>query len=237
MKKVALIITIITLSLVSCHKAIIKPSDSITSEIRSVGFFDAIEVQDAIDVDITQSSNPQEVVVKTNSNLHKYIVTEIKSGKLIIRLKEHVNIRKNPEIKIHINTSDLSSIELSGASKINLNTTFNTNSLSLKGSGASNFYGSLQTQSLSIDISGATNVGITGHSNYLKAELSGASKVKDFAFNCNDLDINLSGASTGRLTINNSINIVASGASTLFYEGNATIHSIELSGASQIKKN
>ena len=70
----------------------------------------------------------------------------------------------------------------------------------------------------------------------LEAEISGSSDLLDYDLNISNLDINLYGASTAFLSVNESISIKASGASVLNYKGDATIQESELSGSSSIIK-
>ena len=237
MKKIACIIFLVSITLTACRKQGIKPSGEITLVSRNISSYNALEVQDAIEVNVTQSVNNQELVVEANSNLHEYIVTEVISGKLIIRMKNHVNIKKNPTIKVHLTVSSLSAIEASGASKIELLNPYTNSSVEIKLSGASRIFGNITSNYTKLSASGASSAHLLGQMDNMNVDLSGASVLKDFGLIIDSLDIDMSGASTAYLTVNNSINIKATGASTLFYEGDATIDNIDLSGASQVKKN
>jgi hypothetical protein len=237
MKKPTLLFALL-LFLASCHKLVINPSWDISSEIRPMDFFNQIDVRNAIKVEIIQDiSQQQTVVVETNSNLQKYVITEVKSGKLIIRLKKDIRIRKNPTIKVYVTVNDLNEIQISDASNIDFNGTFTCKTMKMNASGASRIQGDVFINNLDLHLSGASELKLYGQIGKLNAKLSGASSLKDFDLNIDALVVELSGASQGRVTVNHSIDIEASGASTLYYKGNPTINSIELSGASNIKKN
>ena len=60
--------------------------------------------------------------------------------------------------------------------------------------------------------------------------------IKDYGLETDHLNAELSGASNVSLTINEEIDIEASGASILKYKGNAVITNQDLSGASSVKK-
>lgn len=236
MKRLALLALLLGVTITSCRKDKIKPSGSVTTEARSVGWFDGIEVDDAIELDLVQSTT-QSVEVTTKANIHQYIVTEIQSGKLIVRIKNNVTIKKNPTIKVKISVADLNSIEAHGASKVEVFGSFVTNSIDFEMSGASRLYGNYILNSGEIEASGASNINISGQIDYLKADVSGATVLKDFDMVVEDLDIEMSGASIASLTVNGTMNVTASGASNLYYEGTGTINSLNLSGASQVNKN
>ena len=103
-------------------------------------------------------------------------------------------------------------------------------------SGASTFLGEVNCNKLYADLSGASNFDASGNANDFDLEVSGASVVRDYGLSIEKLSAELSGASNAFLTIEDEIDVEASGASNLHYKGNATVVRKDLSGASSIKK-
>ena len=58
--------------------------------------------------------------------------------------------------------------------------------------------------------------------------------IDDFNLECNDINLNLSGASIVRLTVNGAIDLDASGSSILEYKGHPTIRHLNLSGSARL---
>jgi hypothetical protein len=77
---------------------------------------------------------------------------------------------------------------------------------------------------------------VSGSSNYFDIEASGASTCRDYGFEINDLHADISGASNLHLTVQNEIEVEASGASNLTYKGNGVIVYQNISGASSVRK-
>ena len=77
---------------------------------------------------------------------------------------------------------------------------------------------------------------IEGTSNLFNIEASGASEINAFGLVSQDLKADISGASTLNITINKTLDVVASGASTVNYRGNGKVVSEDVSGASGINK-
>ena len=220
--------------LASCKK--IKPSKIIITEQRYYETFTELDVSDAFEVDVTYSDSDNKVSVEANQNLQSKIVTDITNGKLTIKLKPNIRIKSSATLKVHIIVPELTKIKASGASRVEFLNELNTNSLNLDLSRASSLKGNLNLNSCNFDLSGASNVELTGNINTAIIELSGASSIGNYNCNIDTLSIDLSGASSGSLTVNEIINIDASGASSLNYKGNGTINTIELTGASSINK-
>ena len=220
--------------LASCKK--IKPSKIIITEQRYYETFTELDVSDAFEVDVTYADSDNKVSVEANQNLQSKIVTDITNGKLTIKLKPNIRIKSSATLKVHITVPELSKIKASGASRIEFLNELNTNNLTLDLSGASSLTGNLNLSSCDFDLSGASNIDVTGNINTAKATLSGASSLSGYGCVIESLTIDLSGASNTSLTVNNTINVKASGASNLNYKGNASINSLDVSGASSINK-
>ena len=238
MKKSILLSAFMTVTLLmgSCNKESVKPSSSITAETRNIKGFDALDVSDAIDVEVTFDQNVESVVVEANSNLHQYILTDVVSGRLKIRIKNNIRIKSGAEIKVYISTTSLDAVGISGASRVEFTNELATSFLVLDMSGASTFHGGVTLTDFDASASGASRIEIWGTSNASTIDLSGASKITDEDFVMNDLNIGLSGASRATLTVNGVMNILASGASSLDYYGTGLIDNLESSGASSVNK-
>lgn len=220
----------------ACKKEVIKPSSDITLEERYLDEFIGVDVSEAMEVTITYSNSAQKVVVEANSNVHPYVLTEVVGGKLKISMKDNVVFRKNATIKVHVTLPEMVFLKASGASEVSFLNQIEANHLDIDASGASEISGSLNAASTSIKLSGASEVNFQGASTLATFNLSGASTFDSFNFQVNDLNADLSGASEVSVTVNNHLNLIASGASEFHYSGNCSIGELSLSGSSTIQK-
>lgn len=220
----------------SCHKERIRPSANITKESRAVAAFTGISVEDAIQVYVDLSSDENNLRVKANQNLHPYIKTEVKSGNLIIRMKRNLILKRNATIKVYVSADKLNRISASGASEIYLLNKLTTDNLSVDASGASRISCSIASTTCSVDASGASNVHISGTVGNAAIDLSGASTMNNHQLVADAASVDLSGASSAFLTVNSSLDVVASGASTFNYLGSPQVNKLNLSGASSVHK-
>ncbi len=237
MKVHGLLIVLIGLSLTfgSCEKSV-KPSDDVTTETRELSGFTSIDVSEAMEVDILFVPGTEQVVVEANSNLHQYVVTEVVGNKLSIHRKGNVKIKPGATIRVYVTASVLNELEVSGASNVEFVNQVQSNSLNLEISDASQFGGSCSSNQVSLKIDGASNVHMSGATQTLTADVSGASSLFDYDFISENLNIDLSGASSASLTVNGVLNVDASGASVLNYKGSGLIQDLKLSGSSTVNK-
>jgi hypothetical protein len=154
---------------------------------------------------------------------------------LVIGLKKFTSIRGNAILNAYIVTNDISKFDLSGASSVTLENQWNTTDGHLGLSGASNFQGEVSSETLRLYMAGASSLDLYGNVTTLNANMSGSSDIRDYDLSIDRLNLDMTGASEAFMSVSESIDIKASGASVLNYKGNAVIERKQLSGASEVK--
>lgn len=228
------IILITSLSLFAfknSSKPCIKGSGNVKTEDRKITGFNSIETSGGFEV-IIKKSNDFNVQIEADENLHANIITEVVSGKLIIRNEKSVCNAK--ELKVTLSMPELTGINCSGASEVKTLDKFNSEKFDLKCSGASELELNIDTKLLTSKLSGASEVKIQGSADTYTLELSGASEVKALDFSAKKCAIVTKGASSCRIAVSEELSIKASGASDIKYKGNPKIISKDISGASDI---
>ncbi len=220
--------------LTSCDHETIRATGEVTTKNYSFTDYTTLKVSDAFTVFVTFSDTEESVQIDANENLHQEIVVKQEQNSLIIRLKNSVTVKGNATLNAYIVTNSLSKFDISGATDVVLQNDWNTTSGEVILSGASEFEGEVSAQHLAIRLSGASDLDLFGATNSLSAKLTGSSTFKDYDLSIDDLTIDLSGASDAHLTINESIDITASGASVLNYKGTPSSITKNLSGASEL---
>jgi hypothetical protein len=207
------------------------------AEVRNVTVFSGIKVSGGINVYLSQSDDYSLAVSASDEKYRDNIKTEVKNGILSISYNDHfARNYGDKKLRAYISFKTLESLEGSGASDIIINGTLASNSMRVKLSGASNIKGSVKITNLSVDLNGASTVIVNGTAENLRIDASGASDIKNYDLQVENCVAKLSGASDIRITITNSITATASGASTLYYEGNPDRKDVATSGASSVSQ-
>ena len=214
----------------------VVPDSNITTMQATYSDYHSLDVSTAFTVYVTFSDTDELIEIEANDNLHQYIEVRKDNGTLKIGLEDNVRIRGNSTLNAYITTRSISGFEASGASKIIVENPVNEDDVHIYLSGASSFLGEINCNRFYADLSGASNINVSGNANDLDLEASGASVFRDYGLNVEKLNGELSGASNAFLTVEDEIDIEASGASNLHYKGDATIIRKDVSGASTVKK-
>jgi hypothetical protein len=187
-------------------------SNNITTEIRDVTDFTGVEIASALDANITFGAEFN-VTVRANDNVQERVIVRRNGDVLEVRLASG-NYREI-DVTIDVTMPDLESVEVSGASKVEV-------------------AGFATMEDLFVDVSGASNLDFESTTvTNLNASISGASTAFLFSLTATKADVNISGASTLSLRATNLISGSVSGASTLRFRGNPDI-TANASGASSI---
>ncbi len=208
------------------------------AQVRKLSGFSGIDVSGAIDVYISQGKEDAVAVSAGNKELVDRIKTEIKNNVLYIHLDSHgFNWKSwtNNKIKAYITVNNLKRIEASGACNVKSANKLSFNDLSIELSGASDLSANIDVARLNLDLSGASALKLNGKATTAKISSSGASAVKSYDLVIDNCDIIASGASDVRITVTKELNTKASGASSIYYKGDAIIREFNSSGASSIK--
>ncbi len=207
------------------------------AEVRTVTAFTGIKVSGGINVFMSQGEDYGMAASASDPQYRDKIKSETRNGILEISYSDHFEKHFGDlKLRVYISFKNLESIEGSGACDFILSDTLNASSVLVKLSGACEIKGPVKLTNLELNLSGASTVKIEGITQNLKVSASGASDVKNYGLTVENCIAKISGASDVRVTVTNSITASASGASTLYYDGDPEKRQIATSGASSISQ-
>lgn len=231
------LLAILSFSLIftSCNDDLsVVPSSKVTTTNFPASGVSQLDVSDVFNVYVSFSATEESVQVEANENLHSLIEMSQSGNKLIVGLQKNTSISGAPVLNVYIKTATLSSVKAEGASSVEFENLLETTRFDVEITGASKVSGSIKVDKLVANLTGASLLDVSGESNSFDIDASGASEMSDFDFVSNSLTANLSGASDIMLTVNEKLNVTATGASNVYYKGNGIIESQNLSDASKI---
>ncbi|HTQ26854.1 MAG TPA: head GIN domain-containing protein [Puia sp.] len=217
------------------QKAIINDPNA---ERRYAYNFRAIEVSSAIDLYLSQDDQEAVAVSAKDVKSRDRIKTEVSNGVLKIWYDsegwkwDH----GNRMLKAYVSFKTLERLSASGASNVFVDGFISGNRFDLRLSGASDFKGGVKLDDLKIDQSGASDVSISGSVKTVSINASGASDVKGYELVTDSCSVKATGASDIHISVNKELNAHASGASSIYYKGDAVIRELHSSGASSVSK-
>jgi hypothetical protein len=245
------LVGILCLGVSSCRSfGYVEGTGPVVNQTYDLTDYKNVEISNAFGFGITRSDN-YSVTVSAHQNIFDHIEIKKSGDSLIVRMKP--GSYTNSETRAIIGMPDLSSLNVSGASRGSVKGFRSSNSLNITSSGASQtevdieagktqveisgaskFTGTLIAQDSRFNLSGASTAEISGSASQGNIEASGASRFNSPTFKMQNTTVSVSGASTAKILTSGTLNIEASGASTVTYSGAPQIKGLNVSGASHV---
>ena len=221
----------VALVLAGCSR--ITGSGNVITKPISVSPFSKLEVGSAFEVTVS-FGDQSALTLHVDDNVANYVDAGVSGQTLHIGLKRGTSV-SNATLKADVTAPSLTSIELSGASRVHLSGELSGRSAKVTASGASRLDGSIRMDEIALSLSGASNATLSGTAARLVVSGSGASQVEAVDVQSTDLEISLSGASVATVAVSGTISAELSGASNLRYKGSPRFSKKAVSGASTIE--
>ena len=200
------------------------------------GSFNNINVSGGIQLFLSQYNDESAAVSAPTEQGKNSIKTLIENNTLKI-FQEGGNWHTNHKyVKVYVAFKMLEKLQISGACKVQVVGSIRSPLFILNITGGSNFNGGIQVNNLEMDLSGASEVKIRGSASKVSILATGASDIKGFGLITDTCNVKASGASDINISVNKEINANSTGASNIYYQGEAVINKIQKSGAGTIRK-
>ena len=218
--------------------AILLISGCITTEItaqetRDLKPFTGIGIGISADVFYTQG-NGHVIKIEGNERDVKDLITEVENGYLKIKYDDW-RIKRS-KLTIHITSSELEKVAMSGSGKFRAEKNVSSDEMILKisGSGVVQF-SSLEADEMEVSISGSGNAVLEkGSADEMGVKISGSGKLLAEQFGVEELEAAISGSGSCRITVEDELNARISGSGSVYYHGNPEVNSVA-SGSGKVR--
>ncbi|MFI5188144.1 MAG: head GIN domain-containing protein [Chitinophagales bacterium] len=213
----------------------IRGNGNITTQNRSAGQFNSIDVSGSINVYVKQDSTPS-IKVEADDNLLQYIETVNDGDMLRIKTQEGYNINSSRGIKVYVSAATFKKFEASGACDIFSDGSIKTSSdIDIDLSGSCDATLDVNSPKIRADLSGACTVKLKGQTRDFDIQGSGSTSLKCYDLLAENVDLDISGAGDAQVYASVKLSGSISGAADVEYKGTAQTD-IHTSGASSVKK-
>lgn len=203
-----------------------------SKDLNIFRIFEELDVRGNVDVEI-RNGNTYSVQKIGPDNILKYLRINQSGNELEIEMDEdHFNFKTRP--KVIITMPVLVGLKLSGTSNCESDH-FGGQYLKIELSGASKANMDVEYGELNVNISGVSHLYIQGNTKAIDFEVSGASHIYSQNLTMTNVGLNLSGVSEIKLGPSKTITGELSGASKLEYTGNPALQ-VSSSGVSKIRQ-
>lgn len=204
-------------------------------EKRDVSDFNELSVSSAFIVEI-RVGNTESLEIEVDEEYMEDVITEVRSGKLILKLRDSRYTRRMRESpRAYLTVKSLDRIDASGAVKIESEDELKGRKMDIELSGASVINLELDVDELYIEASGACVINMEGRAKEQTVRTTGATTYRAYDLESEVADIRVTGAGSARVSVSDKLDVRASGASSIRYKGSPSVSS-STSGASSVKR-
>lgn len=238
MRKLYIPLLCVTILFASCDMVFDKRIDgngNIVTQERNINSADRIKTMGSFDVLVIKGATPS-VKIEADENLIPYIITGNEDGALVIRTKEHYNIRSDDKIKITVTTNQLEEVEVNGSGNLKGEGKFSGSdhlTISIAGSGDVNL--DVNTPKIESDIAGSGNITLSGETRSSKISIAGDGDYNAHDLKSEDVEIHISGSGNTKVFAENNLDIHIAGSGDVSYKGNASVKQ-DIAGSGKIVK-
>lgn len=204
-------------------------------EKRDVSGFDELSISSAFVVEISVGSS-ESLEIEADDRYIDDVITEVRGGKLIIKMRETRGRRRmNESPRAYLTVKSLKSIHASGAVKVETRDELKADRMEIILSGASILDLQLNVEELYLQASGACVINVEGDAKEQTVKTTGATTYRAYDLESEIADIRVTGAGSARVSVSEKLDVRASGASSIRYRGRPSVNS-NTSGASSVKR-
>lgn len=215
----------------------IKGNGNVITVDRSVGEYDAIDMTGFYDVEFIEGKEGN-LTITGEENLLKYIITEIKDGKLILKTEKGYNLQisNRKGIKITVPVAQIEAVYLSGSGDITSRMTLKSGAFKTTISGSGDITLNLDVKDLKTTISGSGDINLSGTADTFDVSISGSGDIDAYELKANDVTVSVSGSGDIDITAEKSFKARVSGSGDINYRGNPSKVDTKSSGSGDIRK-
>ncbi|MCK0180538.1 DUF2807 domain-containing protein [Flavobacteriaceae bacterium S0862] len=213
----------------------IKGNGNMTTETRNTGDYVGIKCAGSMDY-ILVAGKEGEITLEGESNLLEHIVTEIKDGNLIVKVKNKVNLSPswNKTIKITIPFEDINNVSLAGSGDLWNEDKIKTNDLSVSLAGSGDVILNVETSSLKGSLAGSGDLTLKGNTNDLSVKVAGSGDISAFGLQANNTTASVAGSGDIEVVSNKSLKARVTGSGDIEYKGNPEKEDTKVTGSGTI---
>lgn len=234
----ALLVSVSTVSAQNWGSKKTKGNGTIVTEERVVDEFNKLKVSGSFRVVLT-AERTKEVSITTDENLMESIITEVKEGTLVIKMKKNYYLKpsNHKAIAVEVPLNALKELALSGSGSIRSEEAIKTDQLEVKMSGSGKIIVGVAAGAVEAVLSGSGRIELNGSSAEFEANLSGSGSIRAKELKAEDGEFSISGSGRIEANVSNELEARVSGSGSVRYLGTSStrVYS-KVSGSGSVKE-
>jgi len=214
----------------------INGNGDLISEIRDIGTYNSISCAGAINFIVVPDAVGH-IEIEGESNLLKYVITEIKNENLIVKIEKNKSLISSSGMALKVIipcNNSLDKISLAGSGDLWNDGKLITSNLDVSLAGSGDISLDIDTANMNISLAGSGNITLKGTTNNLSANLAGSGDIHSFNLETNHAEVSVAGSGDIEVVSNETLKARVSGSGDIQYKGNPIEKDSKVSGSGNI---
>ncbi|MEO5683860.1 MAG: head GIN domain-containing protein [Chitinophagaceae bacterium] len=226
MNKRLFVVLLLVLAISSCkyrHGKHITGNGVPGTEQRNLTGFTGAETRGEIDIVVKQGDFS--VKVEAEQNLLSYIETAVEHGRLIVRLRDGINLMDHHDAKVYVTAPVLTAFETHGSGKISSQGRIADKSkMDIQVAGSGDIQLDLDCPEIITATHGSGNIMLAGETKNLSCKISGSGNVEAANLKAENVKVSIHGSGNTAVFASESLDTDISGSGNVHYKGDPKIN-------------
>lgn len=224
MKKAIILTLLITLSYSAnaqnwWNSKKVHGNGNVITKTRTISEFDKVSLGGSFKV-VLISGKEEKLTIKGEENILPYIETEVKNGRLKIKVQKYVNIKPTEQLIVTVPFEDINGISIGGSGDVVSKKVISADTVSLSIGGSGNIKAEVDADEVKVSIGGSGNVKLQGTAQNLKCSIAGSGDVKAYKLKTEKIKVSVAGSGDVYTTVSKKIKGSMVGSGNIYYKGN-----------------
>ena len=214
----------------------VNGNGDVTTVNRSTGDYDGIKCAGFMDFKLVPGTEGK-ITIEAESNLIDYIITEVKNGDLIVKVKNNTNLKpsRNKPILITIPFESVNSVSLSGSGDVWNEGTLVSSNFDSSISGSGDVVLKISSSKAKASVSGSGDLTLKGSATDLVASVTGSGDFHGFDLDSTNVDVSVTGSGDAGVNCSGTLKARVTGSGDIEYRGNPTREDSKVTGSGSIQ--
>lgn len=196
----------------------VKGNGDITTITRSTANYDGLKAAGSMDFKLVPGKEGK-ITITGDSNIMDYIITEIKNGNLVVKLKDGTNIKPSQKIIITIPYESIDNVSLAGSGDITNEGKIKSDKLNISLAGSGDIKLTINANAVRSSIAGSGDIKLTGKTTNLRAKIAGSGDFDGFDLATENVDASITGSGQANVICNGNLKAKVTGSGDVKYKG------------------
>ncbi|TYB79853.1 head GIN domain-containing protein [Bizionia myxarmorum] len=237
MKNQILLLAILLTSAVSCAQwgEKISGNGNVVTVNRNTSDYSAISCAGPFDY-ILVAGTEGKLKIEGEDNLLKYVITEVKDGKLIIKTENNINLRtsRGKSIKVTIPFKDIEKVSLLGSGDLYTKDQITADEFDVELTGSGDITLDIIANEIEGKLTGSGDITLKGKTKKLDLSITGSGDYSCYGLQADDTEVNISGSGDAQVVSNTNLKVRITGSGDVSYKGKPSKEDSKVTGSGSI---